>query len=304
MIEEATTPIIIDTMGLMHGIDVSRHQGIMDWTKPGKQGAKFFIARASLGMGGKDDQFDRNIVEGRKNGLAGSAYHLVMPDYGWKDQYNNFLKVAGPYQLDFAPVLDCEMARNQYGTTITNCIWNLANALSDKYGKATWIYTGAGWWNTYVIKYKTMDWNKFPLHVANYTTAPEPLMPYSWRAWTTWQRYADGDLLGPAYGAGGSKSIDINLCKLTLEQLTNGEIPVVVPPTPDNTKKAEVLVNGLRVRNKPSVYGAIMGAKNKGDIVTVYQEVSDGNDTWLKIDKDKSLYIAMVYKGSIYVRYV
>lgn len=60
----------------LKGIDVSEHQGIIDWTKVAKAGIDFAIIRAGYGreLGQKDKYFERNYVGAKAAGIKVGAY--------------------------------------------------------------------------------------------------------------------------------------------------------------------------------------------------------------------------------------
>ena len=53
------------------GIDVSEHQGVIDWTKVAKDGVQFAIIRAGYGreLSQKDKQFERNYAGAKAAGI-------------------------------------------------------------------------------------------------------------------------------------------------------------------------------------------------------------------------------------------
>src|SRR6266542_2456790 len=64
----------------MTGIDVSNHQGVINWTSVGAAGAKFSYAKATEGVRFVDGYFDANNQGARTNGLFAGAYHFALPD--------------------------------------------------------------------------------------------------------------------------------------------------------------------------------------------------------------------------------
>lgn len=59
---------------MIKGIDVSKHQGVIDWDKVKAAGIDFVIMRAGCGTG-KDVQFERNYLECKKRGIPVGAYY-------------------------------------------------------------------------------------------------------------------------------------------------------------------------------------------------------------------------------------
>lgn len=60
----------------LKGIDVSEHQGVIDWTKVAKDGVQFAIIRAGYGreLSQKDKQFERNYAGAKAAGIKVGAY--------------------------------------------------------------------------------------------------------------------------------------------------------------------------------------------------------------------------------------
>lgn len=59
----------------MKGIDVSFHNGIVDWQAVKDAGIEFAICRSSYGKSGIDETFQRNVEEAHAVGLICGAYH-------------------------------------------------------------------------------------------------------------------------------------------------------------------------------------------------------------------------------------
>ena len=58
------------------GIDVSEHQGHIDWAKVAKDGVQFAVIRAGYGreLSQKDDYFEQNYTAAKKAGIQVGAY--------------------------------------------------------------------------------------------------------------------------------------------------------------------------------------------------------------------------------------
>lgn len=62
-------------LGKIQGIDVSHHQGTIDWQKVKSSGkVDFVLMRAGYGESGKDSQFERNYLECKKMGIPVGVY--------------------------------------------------------------------------------------------------------------------------------------------------------------------------------------------------------------------------------------
>ncbi|MCX5789579.1 MAG: GH25 family lysozyme [Elusimicrobia bacterium] len=59
----------------VRGIDVSHHQGAIDWSAVGREGMVFAYMKASEGADMKDPRFEENWRGAQQAGLAPGAYH-------------------------------------------------------------------------------------------------------------------------------------------------------------------------------------------------------------------------------------
>ncbi|HUB66963.1 MAG TPA: GH25 family lysozyme [Candidatus Methylacidiphilales bacterium] len=91
----------------VRGIDVSSHQGEIDWTKVAKDGVDFAYLKATEGGSFKDPKFQIYLREAQRAGLACGAYHffsLRTPGYL---QARNFIQSV-PENLPLPPAIDLE----------------------------------------------------------------------------------------------------------------------------------------------------------------------------------------------------
>lgn len=97
------------------GIDVSEHQGNIDWSKVSKFGVKFAMIRASYGSSSVDKMFDQNVRNAAKNGIFVGSYHYCYATntQDAKAEANNFLKTIKNYKINYPIALDIEDPRQQ-----------------------------------------------------------------------------------------------------------------------------------------------------------------------------------------------
>lgn len=96
----------------VRGIDISRHNGEVNFKKVKESGIDFVFIKASEGVSHRDSHFGRNISEARKHSLKTGAYHFFRFDCEGVDQALNFLEVLGKNELDLGLVIDVEQAGN------------------------------------------------------------------------------------------------------------------------------------------------------------------------------------------------
>ena len=93
---------------MLKGIDISKHQGEVDWDRI-KNECDFTIFRSSYGTGNKDIQFDRNRDEARRVGILRGFYHYGYPEYNSPEfEAKWFCDFVGELQSGEWMVLDYE----------------------------------------------------------------------------------------------------------------------------------------------------------------------------------------------------
>ena len=96
----------------VRGIDVSHHQGAIDWSKVASDDVAFAYLKATEGGDFRDRAFARNWREARDAGIAVGAYHFFTFCRPGTDQAANFLAVV-PVEADaLPPAVDLEFGGN------------------------------------------------------------------------------------------------------------------------------------------------------------------------------------------------
>jgi len=217
------------------GIDVSQHQGLMDWDLAKKMGITFAFIRAEFNLA-KDKQFDHNWAEAKRVGIYRGAYGWVMGNpISNVNQYNHasyFWNIIKNDQGELPPVCDFEASKGGLSTPAFGALQAFVESLEKLCKRKPMIYTSWGYWrrwNPFATQYWALN---YPLWIANYTNKPDPLMPAPFTHWDFWQWSADGNGLGEQYGA-QSGSIDLNRYNGDIEsfkKFVGGEV-VTPPPT-------------------------------------------------------------------------
>ena len=70
----------------IHGIDVSKYQGLIDWDQVRNAGVKFAWIKATEGGDHTDAQFWRNWTAAKAAGIPRGAYHFVYWCRPWQDE--------------------------------------------------------------------------------------------------------------------------------------------------------------------------------------------------------------------------
>jgi lysozyme len=96
----------------VRGIDVSHHQGEIDWTKVAADDVGFAIIKASEGGDYVDERFAENLQGARAAGLPVGAYHYFTLCRPGAEQAANFIAAVPRDQGLLPPVVDLEYEGN------------------------------------------------------------------------------------------------------------------------------------------------------------------------------------------------
>jgi lysozyme len=186
-------------------LDVSRWQGDVNFSDAFAAGYKGVAIRCTVGNYYQDVKFQEYWENAKNAGFMVSAYHVVAPANTGiiitpEEQISYFLSFLGDRVLDFPLVLDCELARGQTKTTITNCINGCVTLLEDFGYEKLLIYTRTSWWDTNV--YMDNEAKKHDLWIARYSNVlTHPwgdgyYKPRDWDDWVLWQWSEQGQVPG------------------------------------------------------------------------------------------------------------
>lgn len=177
------------------GIDVSSHQGKVNWTKQAK-GRQFVFIKATEGTSYKNPFFYGQYVGSRKAGLMSGSYHFASPSgKNGKTQAQYFVRYGGAWKRDgktLPGVLDIEY--NPYGPTCYGVsktkMVSWINDFVVEYKRLTSrdaiIYTTTDWWTRCTGNTKKFSFTN-PLWVARYGTKAPGKLPGAWPKATFWQ---------------------------------------------------------------------------------------------------------------------
>jgi len=90
------------------GIDVSKHNGDIDFDLVRDDDYQFVFIKATEGKTYKDAAFDRNYLEARQAGLKVGAYHFFRKNRTGREQADNLLSAINGKALDLPLVIDLE----------------------------------------------------------------------------------------------------------------------------------------------------------------------------------------------------
>jgi lysozyme len=96
----------------VYGIDISNHQGEIDWSKVGEGDVDFAYIKASEGGDYVDEWFNENWAGAEAAGLQRGAYHFFTLCRPGAEQAANFLRTVPSAPSDLPMSVDLELAGN------------------------------------------------------------------------------------------------------------------------------------------------------------------------------------------------
>ena len=191
----------------IQGMDVSSHQGNVDWDTAWAQGSRFAYVKATEGTSYKNPNFNQQYGGSYDAGMVRGAYHFALPNVSSAvAQADYFVNNGGGWSADgstLPPLLDIEY--NPYAslgntcysmsqTQMVNWIKAFSNQVKARTGRAPAIYTTTDWWSYCTGNSAAFDEN--PLHIANYNEVGAGRLPASWEFYSIWQYSSTGPFVG------------------------------------------------------------------------------------------------------------
>ncbi len=178
----------------VYGIDVSRYQGTIDWSKVrnyGPHSIDFMYAKASQGVTLRDPTYVRNMTEARHEGILVGSYHYFSSGGPGKDQCDYFMETMQGIHQDLIPVVDVEECSRSWGAlTLRRNLKDFLVRMEENYGIRPIIYTGIFFYNLYLSE----EFKDYKLFIARYSD-DEPLTNDG-TDWTIWQFSESGRIDG------------------------------------------------------------------------------------------------------------
>lgn len=144
--------------GERYGIDVSAHQGEIEWAEVVADGIGFAYVKATEGGDFTDERFVANWQAARDAGLERGAYHFFALCTPGDVQARRFLAVAPPEDGALPPAVDLELAGNCSARPPLRAVGN-------ELGRFLAAVEGA--WGTEVVLYVGDDWEeRYPVRAA------------------------------------------------------------------------------------------------------------------------------------------
>jgi GH25 family lysozyme M1 (1,4-beta-N-acetylmuramidase) len=181
------------------GMDVSSHQGNVNWGVARANGARFAYVKATEGVNYTNPYFGEQYGGSYNAGIIRGAYHFALPDRSsGTTQADYFVNHGGGWSKDgrtLPPAIDLEW--NPYGTAcygksasqLVAWIHAFVNRVKARTGRDPVIYTSTSWWT--MCTGNNGGFGANPLWVARYASSVGTL-PRGWSFYTIWQNADHG----------------------------------------------------------------------------------------------------------------
>jgi GH25 family lysozyme M1 (1,4-beta-N-acetylmuramidase) len=204
-LREATEAVSQCPTQTAEGVDVSDHNGTIDWAAVKKSGRAFAFMKATQGTYNTQATFSRNWNGSKSSGVLRSPYHFFDPREDGVMQADKFLGVVGLVEAgDLAPMLDLECPDGD-----ANCLYTgepgivagalvVARALAwletveQRTGRKPIIYSYPAWFGS--LGTDTSKLAAYPLFIATLSNCAS--VPSPWTKAAFWQYSWTGTVPG------------------------------------------------------------------------------------------------------------
>lgn len=189
----------------VHGVDVSRWQGEIDWQRLRGQGANFVYIKATDGGDHLDPMFKKNWRGAHEAGLKRGAYHFFYWCRTGGEQADWFIRNVPKVKGALPPVIDVEWngesrcKKRPSRATVLEKMKVFMEKLEAHYGQRPIIYTAPDFYRDN-LKGEFLD---YPFWLRS--VAAHPSKVYPGRDWVFWQYSGSG------LSHGVSGRIDLNV---------------------------------------------------------------------------------------------
>lgn len=201
------------------GIDVSHHQGLIDWEAVSATKVQFVFLKATEGATHVDRRFARNLRGARRVGIPVGAYHFLNAKSTIASQFANFYEHASPSELDLLPVVDVEWSGVRGWSTqqLHDSLSLFVRLVEEYYGCQPLIYAD----EKFFYRHLKGHFDSYPLFIARYQKQ-QPQLPFA-RRYYLWQSSEKGHVAGIS----GHVDLDMFTPGTTIEDIRG---PHPVPP--------------------------------------------------------------------------
>jgi lysozyme len=194
----------------IQGIDISVHQGEIDWAKIDRRSVNFVFIKATEGGDFRDRQFERNWLGAKSAGISRGAYHFFTFCKAGALQAQNFIDTVPLDRAALPPVIDLEFSgncqRRPSQSELDRELTAYIQKVSAVYRQQPILYVT----NEFYTAYLQGKFTKYAIWISDFYTTPD--LNRDDRRWLFWQYSERGRI------AGIDTLVDLNVFNGTIEQ--------------------------------------------------------------------------------------
>jgi GH25 family lysozyme M1 (1,4-beta-N-acetylmuramidase) len=179
----------------VRGIDVSHHNGDIDYADVLDAGRSFVFIKATQDTTFRDPMFETNVQRARQAGVLTGAYHFFDYTLDGAEQADHFIdhieRAGGPVGW-LPPVVDIECWRpSGISTHVTSAarLHDFIARMYERTGRLPIVYTSVFMWDQ--VMGESTAFGDLPLWAACWGCASPPSLATGWDRWHFWQTGVD-----------------------------------------------------------------------------------------------------------------
>ena len=146
-----------DSTAPYDGIDISSHQGNIDWDKVASDPyIRFVYIKATEGATYQSEHYSRNVRGAHRHGILVGSYHYVTSTSPIDAQAQNFTSQATKQTQDLIPMIDVEDRGAWSRSQLIDSVAKLASLLERHYGRKPMIYSTIDFYNKNLAPHFTL----------------------------------------------------------------------------------------------------------------------------------------------------
>ena len=181
----------------IHGIDISVHQGNVNWDKIAAATEKnikidFVIIKATEGITRQDLNFKKNWQKAAHHSFKRGAYHFFLPRRDARKQAENYINTVNLEKGDIVPIIDVEKNTGISSQELIEKIKTFITIVENHYNAKPIIYTNINFYNVYL---NDKFFKKYPLWISCYFEHDRFYKEFK-EPWVIWQHSEKGTVKG------------------------------------------------------------------------------------------------------------
>ena len=222
---------------MTRGIDVSSHQGHVDWPAVAGSGPAFAFVKATGGTSYRNPYYADQLVGARAAGLVVGSYHYAFessldpyPGAGPEAEAEAFVAAVSALGIEAGDMLALDVEEGPPGTDVGAWALRFLAGVEQLVGFRPLVYTGA-WFSDPHGFAAHPELARYGLWLAAYQERL-PAAPAPWRSVAFWQFTADGAVPGVSGPADLNELIDVEGGLVAYGKPSGAPLPVYDPAEP------------------------------------------------------------------------